>query len=68
MLGKVESRTTMFLGAAASSFKPTSFPAWDKFIEMVYHSLVENALSDVMEGRNGRRSSDLRRELCSRRS
>jgi len=50
MLEKVNNATTLFLGAAASSFIPTSFPAWEKFIEIVYSSLIDEATSEI--GRN----------------
>ncbi|KAF2469749.1 uncharacterized protein BDR25DRAFT_356007 [Lindgomyces ingoldianus] len=38
---------TLFLGAAISSFQPTCFPIWDKFIEIVYSSLVDRSTEDV---------------------
>lgn len=47
MLDKVNQNVTLFLGAAASSFKPTAFPAWDKFIELVYTSHVDEACQDL---------------------
>lgn len=47
MLEKSENQTTLFLGAAASSFKPTCFPAWDKFIELIYTCQIGQAVSEL---------------------
>lgn len=49
MLEMVDNRTTLFLGAAASSFRPTDFPAWDKFIELLYSSLIDVASAELEE-------------------
>jgi hypothetical protein len=47
MLQKVENRTTLFLGAAISTFKPTALPAWGKFIEFIYSSMIDEATADI---------------------
>ncbi|KAM0715007.1 hypothetical protein Q7P37_009472 [Cladosporium fusiforme] len=47
MLKRADNRTTLFLGAAISSFKPTCFPAWDKFIELIYTSQIQQAVSEL---------------------
>lgn len=47
MLGKVNGNVTLFMGAAASSFRPTCFPAWDKFIELLYSSAIDQAVSEL---------------------
>jgi hypothetical protein len=54
MLSKVENRTTLFLGAAVSSFKPTCFPAWEKFIEFVYSALVDSSTENIELGSEGK--------------
>lgn len=53
MLNKSDNQTTLFLGAAASSFKPTCFPAWDKFIELIYTSQIERAVSEILGDTTG---------------
>ncbi|KAH9844872.1 SIR2-like domain-containing protein, partial [Teratosphaeria destructans] len=50
MLEQVDYRTTIFIGAAASSFKPTAFPAWNKFVELIYSSSIDQAASDLFPG------------------
>ncbi|KAF2766269.1 hypothetical protein EJ03DRAFT_354095 [Teratosphaeria nubilosa] len=47
MLQQVDYRTTIFIGAAASSFKPTAFPAWNKFVQLIYSSSISQAASDL---------------------
>jgi hypothetical protein len=53
MLNKADNRTTLFLGAAASSFKPTCFPAWDQFIELIYTCQIQQAISELPAATTG---------------
>ena len=53
MLEVVDNTTTLFLGAAASSAKPTAFPAWDTFIELLYSSLIDVASAELENDRTG---------------
>jgi hypothetical protein len=53
MLEQVDQKVTVFLGAAASSFKPTGFPAWDKFVEFIYTSQIDEAASGLGDARDG---------------
>ncbi|KAE8363803.1 hypothetical protein BDV27DRAFT_158419 [Aspergillus caelatus] len=47
MWEEVQGRTTLFLGSALSSFKPTCLPAWDKFVELLCTSILDQATTDV---------------------
>jgi hypothetical protein len=53
MLKKVDNRTTLFLGAAISTFKPTCLPAWEKFIEFICSFLIDRATDDVGSNSQG---------------
>ncbi|OAL26688.1 hypothetical protein AYO22_04041 [Fonsecaea multimorphosa] len=58
MLEKADNRTTLFVGAAASSFKPTAYPTWGKFIELLYSSLIDVASAELENDR-----TEVRNEL-----
>ena len=49
----VKGRVTLFLGSAISTFKPAQLPTWDKFIELLWTSLLNRATS-TMQDREGR--------------
>ena len=50
---RVKGRVTLFLGSAISSFKPAKLPMWNKFIELLWTSLLNKATSTIQE-REGR--------------
>ncbi|KAK3176297.1 hypothetical protein OEA41_007620 [Lepraria neglecta] len=46
---QVQGRVTLFLGSAVSSFKPAKLPIWNKFIELLWSSLLSKAISSMQE-------------------
>ena len=46
---QVQGRVTLFLGSAVSSFKPAKLPMWNKFIELLWSSLLSKAISSMQE-------------------
>lgn len=49
LLAQVKQRVVLFLGAAISSLKPAKLPMWDKFIELLWSSMIENAVAHHTE-------------------
>ncbi len=49
----VKGRVTLFLGSAISSFKPAKLPMWNRFIELLWTSLLSKATSTTQD-REGR--------------
>jgi hypothetical protein len=56
---EVDNKTTLFIGAALSSFTPTGFPTWGKFVEIVYCSLVDRATEGIGSDAQGKFSDKL---------
>jgi hypothetical protein len=50
LLAQVKQRLVLFLGSAISTFKPAKLPMWDKFIELLCSSMIENAVAPLVEG------------------
>ena len=46
---RVKGRVTLFLGSAISSFKPAKLPMWNRFIELLWTSLLNKATSTMQE-------------------